>query len=189
MFDFDAGSDGASGPFINWHANGRKDGTAGAKSFSMKGDGDREDVTPNFEKGVVFDIDSLKTGWALFSPTGTEWKWNDTVSRMSPKPGDDWKKGLSIRIATSKDESGLWQQAGAGAFQAFAELAKELKDGERGKLPLVKMTGTFDLQFGNGGSTTCAKLEVAKWVDRPDSLAEGAGAEAVADEPADDDEF
>ena len=62
-------------------------------------------------------------------------------------------------------------QAGSGTFLAVAELAKQIKaDRKDEKLPVVKMNGTFDVDFNGGGSTTCAKLEVAKWVDRPDSL-------------------
>lgn len=188
MFDFDSGSEG-SGPFINWHANGRKDGTAAAKSFSMKDGDDRIDLTPKFEKGVVFDIDNMKSGWALFSANGTDWKWNDTISRFAPKPGDDWKKGVSVPVALSKDQAGTWSQAGAGTFLAFKELAKELSDRPAGKLPLVKMTGTFDVDFGGGGSTICAKLTVAKWVDRPEAFDAGDTAAGLADEPEDDDEF
>ena len=82
-------------------------------------------------------------------------------------------------------------QAGSGTFLAVAELAKQIKaDRKDGKLPVVKMTDTFDVEFNGGGSTTCAKLEVAKWVDRPDSL------DAAVDEPViavvaedDEDEF
>ena len=78
-------------------------------------------------------------------------------------------------------------QSGSGTFLAVAELAKQIKsDRKDDKLPVVKMDGTFDVDFNGGGSTTCAKLEVTKWVDRPESL------DAAADEPAidveDDDE-
>ena len=49
MFEFDSGSEG---PYINWHANGRKDGTAAAKTFSLKDGDEREDVTHSVHVGV-----------------------------------------------------------------------------------------------------------------------------------------
>ena len=192
MFEFDAGSEGGSkGPFINWHANGRKDGTAAAKTFSLKDGDEREDVTPKFKKGVIFDIDAMQTGWAYFTPNGTDWKMNESPARFAKNPGDGWKKGVSIPVAFAGGETGTWMQAGSGTFLAVAELAKQIKsDRKDDKLPVVKMNGTFDVDFNGGGSTTCAKLEVAKWVDRPESL------DASADEPViaaaeddDEDEF
>ena len=159
MFEFDSGSEGGSkGPFIN-------------KTFSLKDGDERDDITPKFKKGVIFDIDAMQTGWAYFTPTGTDWQWNDSPARFAKKPGDDWKKGVSIPVAFAGGETGTWMQAGSGTFLAVAELAKQIKaDRKDEKLPVVKMNGTFDVDFNGGGSTTCAKLEVAKWVDRPDSL-------------------
>ena len=188
MFEFDSGSEGGSkGPFINWHANGRKDGTAAAKTFSLKDGDERQDVTPKFKKGVIFDIDAMQTGWAYFTPNGTDWQMNDSPARFAKKPGDGWKKGVSIPVAFAGGETGTWMQSGSGTFLAVAELAKQIKsDRKDDKLPVVKMDGTFDVDFNGGGSTTCAELEGTKWVDRPESL------DAAADEPAidveDDDE-
>ena len=116
---------------------------------------------------------------------------NDSPARFAKKPGDDWKKGVSIPVAFAGGETGTWMQAGSGTFLAVAELAKQIKaDRKDDKLPVVKMTDTFTVDFNGGGSTTCAKLEVAKWVDRPESL------DAAADEPViaaveddDEDEF
>ncbi len=190
MFEFDEGGSGGKGPFISWHANGRKDGEAEAKSFSMKDGDERVDITDKFRKGVVFDIDNMKTGWSLFGMNGSEWQWNQTLSRFAPKPGDDWKKGVSIPVALGKEDTALWQQAGSGTFIAVSTLAKALKDRDGDKLPMVKMTGTFNQDFNGGGSTVCAQFEVAKWVDRPDCLNGSDESMAdLADDGDDDDEF
>ena len=191
MFEFDSGGGGESGPYISWHSNGRKDGEAEAKTFSMKDGDERSDITSKFEKGVVLDIDKMKTGWALFGLNGTEWQWNQSVAMFAPKPGDDWKKGVSIPVAVGKDTSGVWIQSGAGTFLAVSELAQQLKDRDGSKLPMVKMTGTSDIDFKGGGSTTYANLEVAKWVERPECLdtTDDADAFELADEAEDDDEF
>lgn len=193
MFEFDSGAEGGSkGPFINWHARGRNDGTAAAKTFSLKDGDERQDVTPKFKKGVIFDIDAMQTGWAYFTPNGTDWQWNNSPARFAKKPGDGWKKGVSIPVAFAGGETGMWIQDGSGTFLAVAELAKQIKaDRKDDKLPVVKMNGTFDVEFNGGSSTTCAKLEVAKWVDRPESLDAANDPVEVVEEAAEEeaDEF
>ena len=170
-FDLDTGSEGSSGPFINWHANGRQDGTADSKTFSLKEGDNRSDITAKFQKGVILDIDNMKTGWNSFALS--RWEWNDNVSRWASKPtdGDDWKKGVSIQIALGGGDVGTWIQSGSGTWEAMKRLAPQLKDGQRGQLPMVKMTGVGNLVFTVGG-TKYAELEVIKWVDRPDSFDE-----------------
>lgn len=186
-FDFDTGSEGSKGPFINWHANGRQDGTAEAKTFSLKDNDDRTDITAKFKKGVVFDIDNMKTGWNSFNQSS--WEWNSSVSRFNAKPseGDDWKKGVSVQIALGGGVVGTWIQSGSGTWEAFKQLAPQLSDGQRGQLPMVKMTGAENLTFTVGG-TKFAKFEVVKWVDRPDSFdaVEEAPAPAATEDDGDD---
>lgn len=192
MFEFDEGGGDSKGPYISWHVKAREDGTAKAKSFSMKDGDERIDITDEFKKGVVFDIDNMKTGWSLFGQNGSDWRWNQTMARFDPKPdeGDDWKRGVSIPIALSEKETALWQQAGAGTWIAITRLSKLLQDREGDKLPEVKMIGTEPEKFNGGGSTVCAQFEVAKWVDRPDCLNGSDESMAdLADDGDDDDEF
>tara|TARA_R100001594_G_scaffold73079_1_gene107650 strand:- start:153 stop:722 length:570 start_codon:yes stop_codon:yes gene_type:complete len=185
MFEIDAGNEGGGGgPFINWHVQENDEGTAAAKTFSLKDGDDRTDITDRFKKGVILDVENLKTGWGQY---GMPWEWNDTIAHMKKRPdGDGWKKGFSMMVALGDGKAGLWQQHGAGVFLALTNLAPQLADGEKGKLPKVKMKGAEKKSYGEGkGSTFFAKLEVVGWVDRPDCLKEQ---DAPIDTGEDDDD-
>lgn len=202
MFDFDEGQGGGSnGPFITWSAKGTEDGSVDPRNFYIRSESGKEAVTDRFKKGVVFDITKLKTGWQESSGTpgvAPSWEWNDTPAKMAPRPGENWKKGFHIPVAMTKDEAAVWEQAGAGAFQAFVDVARQIKSEaaeNKGLLPMVKMTGVETIKFAKG-STNYPKLEVAKWVPAPDCLSDmasvdtgGADDEAAATDEDLDDEF
>ena len=175
--NFDSGGGGAEGPFIQWSARGTQDGAIPAKTFYLR-ETDGKSPLPSFSTGVVMDIANMKTGWQRSDGVigvAPEWKWNATVGRFEPQPGDDWKKGLSIRCAISKTQAATWEQAGAGAWNAFTALVPALQKGPEGKLPVVRMIGAKLEQYKRG-STVIPTLEVLKWVDRPDCLKEGMAA-------------
>ena len=70
MYEFDEGTSGAAeGPFLNWHARETLDGVIGSRSFSVRTEDGRADVTDKMKAGVAVDLDSLKTGWCY--TTGT----------------------------------------------------------------------------------------------------------------------
>jgi hypothetical protein len=184
-FAIDTGSDTSEGPWINWSARGTQDGTIPAKSFFLR---DENGKTPlaAFDKGVVLDIYSMKTGYQRSEGVvgvAPDWKWNASVSQMMAQPeGEGWKKGFSISCAISKTETATWEQAGAAAWGAFAALVPQLSAGPEGQLPVVKLVDTVFHQFKRG-STVQPVLEVVKWIPRPDALKEGAQA-GIAVDPA-----
>lgn len=180
----DIGSQGGEGPWVVWSARGTQDGAIPAKSFYLREqDGKRPlDV---FNRGVVLDIENMKTGWQKsegIAGVAPEWKWNATVEQMMPQPGDDYKKGFSIPVALSKTETATWEQAGAAVWDALVDLAPHLEQAPAGKLPVVKLTGSELRQFKRG-STVKPVLTIEKWVDRPDVLKSGVAA-GIATEPA-----
>lgn len=183
MFDIDTGNTGSEGPWIAWSARGTMDGAVPAKSFYLR---DEAGKTPfgGFDKGVVLDIEKMKTGWQRsegMAGVAPEWKWNPSVAQMAAQPGDDFKKGFSIPCAIGGGKTATWEQAGAAAWNAFVGIVPALQQGPgNGSLPLVKITGTKVQQFKRG-STVEPILEVIKWVPRPDCLKEGT---AIATEPA-----
>lgn len=184
MFAIDTGSNGANGPFLQWSARGTQDGVIPPKSFYVRDGSEKSALAAVAEGGIVLDLDSLKTGWQKsdgIAGVAPEWKWNPTVSQFMASPGEDYKKGLSIRCAIGGGNTATWEQAGAAAWNAFVNLVPALQQRQDGKLPLVKLTGTKLQQFKRG-STVEPVLEVVKWVDRPDCLKEGAAA-GIATEP------
>jgi len=183
-FGFDAGNTGSEGPWIAWSARGTQDGSIPPKSFMLR---DENGKTPfsQFDQGVVLDIHKMKTGWQKSEGVvgvAPEWKWNANIGRMEPQPGDDYKKGFSMRCAIGQGKTATWEQAGAAVWNAFAALVPALQQGPDGKLPMVKITGTKLQQFKRG-STVEPILEVVKWVDRPDCLKEGAAGPVDTGEP------
>lgn len=184
MFTIDTGSNGANGPFLQWSARGTQDGVIPPKSFYVRDGSEKTALASVAEGGIVLDLDSLKTGWQKsegIAGVAPEWKWNPTVSQFMASPGEDYKKGLSIRCAIGGGKTATWEQAGAAAWNAFVNMVPALQQRQDGKLPLVKLTGTKLQQFKRG-STVEPVLEVVKWVDRPDCLKEGAAA-GIATEP------
>lgn len=187
MFDVDTGNTGSQGPWIAWSARGTLDGEIPAKSFYLRDENGKSPMSA-FDNGVVMDIFGMKTGWQKsdgIAGQAPDWKWNETVSKMMPQPGDDYKKGFSIPCAIGGGKTATWEQAGAAAWNAFANLVPALQEAPENKLPVVKITGTKVQNFKRG-STVEPIMEVVKWVDRPDCLKEGAqaGIDTGSEEPA-----
>ena len=185
--NFDAGSQGSQGQWVQWSARGTQDGEIPAKSFYLRDENGKR-VIEAFNSGVVLDIYNMKTGWQKsdgIAGQAPDWKWGQDVSALPPQPGDDYKKGFSIPCAISKTDTAAWEQAGAAVWGAFVALVPALQAGPEGKLPVVKLTGTKLQQFKRG-STVEPILEVVKWIDRPDCLKEGvqAGIDTGSAEPA-----
>ena len=184
MFALDTGSTGVGGPFLQWSARGTQDGSVNAKSFYIRDGGDK--IPYDATKGFVLDIERMKTGWQKsegIAGVAPEWKWNPSVSQMMQSPGEDWKKGFSIPVATGGGATATWEQAGTAAWQALVDLAPQLQQQPGAdQLPMVRLTDTKAMQFKRG-STISPILTIVKWVPRPDALKDGAAA-GIAIEPA-----
>lgn len=185
-FDFDTGSSGSEGPWIQWSARGTLDGAIAPRTFLLR-TSDGKEPFAGFERGVVLDIANMKTGWCRSEGTAgvpPEWRWNPTLSTFQPRPDDQWKKGFSIPCAINKTESATWEQSGAAAWNAFVAIVPEIQSGptSEGKLPMVKVTGVRVEKYARG-STAIPTLEIVKWVDRPECLTADA-ANIATNEPA-----
>tara|TARA_R110000751_G_scaffold307812_1_gene431856 strand:- start:38372 stop:39016 length:645 start_codon:yes stop_codon:yes gene_type:complete len=177
-FGFDAGSSGSSGPWLVWSAKGTEDGSVDPRSFYIReGSGQTASKTPTDgpAKGMLLDIHSLKTGWQQSGGgvgMAPKWMWGASPSQLPAKPGDDWKKGFFMKIALPGGSVVTWEQAGAGAWEAFARVVPAINAGpytDAAQLPLVKFTRCEALKFTVGG-TTVPILELVKWMPRPPSL-------------------
>ena len=188
MFQIDLGNNGGDGinVFLGWSARGTQDGSIRARQFYLREGSSKDEYAEAQTKGFVIDLDSLKTGWQKsegMAGVAPEWKWNPSVNQMMQKPGDDYKKGFSVKCAIGGGKVAMWEQAGAGVWSALADLAPLLKDQPAsGQMPLIKMTEAKELKFTKG-STCYPIFEIVKWVDKPDCLKEGAAA-GNATEPA-----
>jgi hypothetical protein len=201
MYDFDEGNStgAAQGPFLNWHAREKLDGSMPARSFSLRSeDGGLEDVTDQIKAGSYFLISSLQTGWCFSNGQigiSPEWAYNENVARFEAQPadrGDDkWKKGFSIRLAIGdkkSSRSAVWSQSGAGCFQGLVSIMRAVKaDGGKGEAAILAMSGVEEIKFTKG-STSAPEFTFKKWADLPDCLKEDA-AEVAEVVDTSDDEF
>lgn len=188
MFQIDLGTTGSDvNTFLAWSARGTQDGAIRAKQFYIRDGAAKDEYSTAQTNGMVLDLDSLKTGWQKsegIAGIAPEWKWNPSVNQMQAKPGDDWKKGISVKVAIGGGKVAVWEQAGAAIWSALTDLAPKLKDQpSAGQMPLVRMTEAKELKFTKG-STCYPVFEVVKWVDKPDCLKEGAAAGIALEEPA-----
>lgn len=176
MIDF--GNTGGNGPFLSWQARASLDGEFPAKSWVLRLQSGKV-ACPALARGVVFDIDNIKLGWSRGDGApgvAPEWKWNPSLSRFEPKPGDDWKRGFCIPVLLNATETAVWEQAQAGAFSAVQELFGLIGKAKRqaGFLPVVKHSGETKIE-SKRGMTFAPKLEIVKWIARPEALDGGAG--------------
>lgn len=172
-FAIDTGSSGSEySAYLSWQAKESLDGSIPGRKFVLR-TADGKNVFEGMSKGVVFDIENMKTGWC--HSTGAkgvapDWKWNSSLAKFEAYPGDGWKKGFHIPVAIAKDSVAVWEQAQAGAFSAFVGLVQKLNgDVPDGKLPLVKLTSVEKVETKMGISFVPV-LEIVKWVDRPECL-------------------
>ena len=163
-------TDSAVDGYMSWSARGTQDGDIPAKNFFIKtGDGTKQVVNAIKKggKGVIMDIHNMRTGWQRFGDGGSEWVYNDTLKQWKPKPGDDYKQGLSVSCAIG-DKHVIYRQSGVAVIESLKNLSPQLmcEESAAGKLPVVTMTGTTEMKF-KIGSTNVPNLQVTEWVDRP----------------------
>lgn len=187
MFDMDEGNSGSQGPWVSWKARGNR--ITSRENFEWRGlDGDKRQFD-EFREGVVADIDNLKTGWCHTTGevgVAPQWKWNASIRKFEPRPGEDWKKGLSLPLAIRGGGKALWEDASFGGFQALVKIVPALADGSKkhpGKLPVLRLVGAEEMRVGKG-DTAVANLQVVQWVDRPESLDASFMDEGEPDAPA-----
>lgn len=185
--NFDTGGSGSEGPWLQWSARGTQDGAIPAKSFLLR-DGDGKTRFDGFDRGVILDIATMKTGWCYsdgVAGQAPDWKMNASLNSFMADPsteGREYKKGFKVRCAIGGGKTASWDQAGASVWNALVALVPALQQQPAPDLlPLVRMTGSKFEQFKRG-STNVPLLEVVKWVPRPDCLKEGVAA-GIATEP------
>jgi hypothetical protein len=181
-FAFDAGATGSTGPWLVWSARPTHDGAVPARSWYIR---EESGKTPaDLSKGMVLDIFAMKTGWQRgegVRGVAPEWKFGTSPAALPPQPGDDWKKGLQVPVLLKTGQKATWEQANAGAWNAFAAIAPAIAEGSAanpGKLPVVAHVGATEATYGKG-STVIPTLEVKGWIDRPAALMENGGVAAM----------
>lgn len=131
-------------------------------------------------KKIVFDLDSIKTGWGMMAEgQAPQWVWDASVGQRSLKPEGEFKRGFSVRVWLGPDRGWAeWSSTGTGpcmGFEALADEAMAQKSDNPGKCVACAYKGSTAVKIGKG-STRTPNFEILGWVDKP------------ADDAADEDE-
>jgi len=135
--------------------------------------GDQEIARPTF----LVDLKNIRTGWLRFREgQAPERVIDPSLNDVAPSPGEDFKRGFVVTAYSPKFFGGAVEFSSASIHlsNAIRELyaAYEEQSGKtenRGKVPVVCCTGSEPMK-DKYGTNYRPKLEIVKWVDRPDDL-------------------
>jgi hypothetical protein len=122
-------------------------------------------------KKIVFDLDSIKTGWGMMAEgQAPQWVWDASVGQRSLQPEGEFKRGFSVRVWLGPDRGWAeWSSTGTGPGMGFETLAVEvmaLKADNPGKVVVCTYEGSSALKVGKG-NTRVPKFKLVGWIDRP----------------------
>lgn len=120
---------------------------------------------------IAFDLDSIKTGWGLMAEgQAPQWVWDDSIGKRTVKPGDDYKRGFSVRVWLGNERGWAeWSSTGTGpciGFEALAAEAMAQKAGNEGKVLACAYKGSTAQKIGKGNTRT-PNFEILGWIDKP----------------------
>lgn len=122
-------------------------------------------------KKIVFDLDTIKTGWGLMAEgQAPQWIWDANVGQRGMKPEGEFKRGFSVRVWLGPDRGWAeWSSTGTGPCMGFEALAGEAmaqKGANPGKVVAATYKGSTATKIGKG-NTRVPSFEIIGWVDRP----------------------
>jgi hypothetical protein len=122
-------------------------------------------------KKIVFDLDTIRTGWGLLAEgQAPQWVWDTAVGQRGVKPEGEFKRGFSVRVWLGPDRGWAeFSSTGTGpcmGFEAFAGAAMGQKDDNPGKVVVAAYKGSTPTKVGKGNTRT-PNFEILGWIDRP----------------------
>jgi len=88
---------------------------------------------------VVFDHDTVKTGWGKMSEGNPpEWQWDERLGVAGKQPSSEHKRGFSISFFAKGIGTVEWSSTGTGPVIGFDEIFEQIwsqKDANAGKVP------------------------------------------------------
>jgi hypothetical protein len=161
------GGSGTIKPYVKYNAKSDKWFVRGSA-----GD-DQEIPRPTF----VLDLKNIRTGWLRFREgQAPERVIDPSLNDVAPSPGEDFKRGFVVTAFSQKFFGGAVEFSSASIhlsnairelYAAYEEQSSKTEN--RGKVPVVSCTGSEPMK-DKYGTNYRPKLEIVKWVDRPDDL-------------------
>jgi len=116
---------------------------------------------------VVFDHDTIKTGWGLMSEgEAPSWVWDERLGVSGERPSADHKRGFSIKLYTKATGTVEWSSTGTGPVMGFDVIFEEIWNGREqnhGKVAMCKYNGSEAKKVGKG-NTRKPLFSLTKWV-------------------------
>lgn len=132
------------------------DGRTGLWRFRAE-DGEE---TPLDKPSFVLDYPNIRTGWICFSEGSAPLRRIDPdQDNRAPKPDDgaDYRRGFAVRVFLVQHGMAEFSAVAMGIVMAVEDLSIEIeaeqkKRDNKGKLPLIKVTGATSTKTGRGTS-------------------------------------
>jgi hypothetical protein len=124
------------------------------------------------------DLENIATGWMLFEKGMPPQRVMDaSTDQPAPKPtGGDFKRGFILSVYSKNLFGGIAELSGtsnvlANVVKSLYAQFEEGKDANAGKVPVIECKGAT-AEKGKFGTNYAPNLTIAKWIDRPDDLAD-----------------
>lgn len=195
-FEVDTGTQGggSEGPWIQWYSAGSAGKRIEPQSWAIRDKDANDEIyyrqTDQWERGVIWDLDTLKLGWTADdggpgrAPTRRYAPTPNLTAFPNPEPdrkkangkSSYWAATVCIRIALSNTDAVTWEQHGFGAFEAFHRIAPTIQQqyasngGDRGMCPVIRQTSVEKIAMKQGQPSYVPLLEIVKWVPKPECL-------------------
>ena len=124
---------------------------------------------------LLFDLWNIRTGWAKFEQgQAPQWVMDPDLITKAVKPGEDWRRAFAVYVYNSKLFGGEnvreFSTSATGASMGIKALhdqfEEQMKDHNRGELPIVQFDGATPTKVGSG-QTIVPQLHIVGWTPRP----------------------
>ena len=166
---------GSYGSYVTWHALGSAEHNIPAAQFSLRasGQGNPRMPVPQMATGAVWDIENIETGWQSWPKGGAkDYRANPTMSHPLPFPGAGFTENLRIPILLDANTLVMWDQASAGSWKGFCQIAAVIAQQAPQNprlLPVIAFTGATLTSTGQN-STQVPNFQIMQWVSQPACL-------------------
>lgn len=122
-------------------------------------------------KKVLFDLDSVRTGWGLMAEgQAPVWVWDDAIGRRAMKPEGEFKRGFSVRVYLGPSKGWAeWSSTGTGpcmGFEALFDAAAKDRDANPGLALVAAYQGSRAEKVGKG-NTRVPLFDIMGWAEKP----------------------
>jgi len=138
---------------------------------------DEVDITNDFVAAV--DMANIEVGWMAFVGGVPDFVMVKIGEPFPERPSSNHKQAFRVTMMLGSDIGGTLRQFSHTAkcvlrvFDELDDVYSASPERATGKMPVIKMVGTEAIKTKTPQGTTthyAPKLEIAKWIDRPEEM-------------------